>query len=136
MWKVKKFTTPKRGHRGHDYMVIGFTTTYVISAYHHNSCEFDCTHGEVYSIQHHVIKFVSDLQMVGGFLQALQFPPPIKLTTTDITEILLTLSLNTINQPNNKTNFFRWLMWSCLLLTKLTVLTTLLDEWQSFLYTL
>ena len=25
-------------------------------------------HGEVYSIQHYVIKFVSDLRQVGGFL--------------------------------------------------------------------
>ena len=39
-------------------------------------------HGEVYSIQHYVIKFVSDLRQVGGFLQVLQFPPPIKLTAT------------------------------------------------------
>jgi hypothetical protein len=38
--------------------------------------------GEVYSIQHYVIKFVSDLHQIGGFLQILQFPPPIKLTTT------------------------------------------------------
>ena len=38
-------------------------------------------HGEVYSIQHYVIKFVSDLRQVGGFLLALQFPP-IKLTAT------------------------------------------------------
>ena len=37
-------------------------------------------HGEVYSIQHHVIKFVSDLWQVGGFLRVLRFPPPIKLT--------------------------------------------------------
>jgi hypothetical protein len=35
-------------------------------------------HGEVYSIQHYVIKFVSDLQEVGGLLQLLRFPPPIK----------------------------------------------------------
>ena len=35
-------------------------------------------HGEVYSIQHFVIKFVSDLQQVGGFLWVLRFPPPIK----------------------------------------------------------
>jgi hypothetical protein len=27
-------------------------------------------------IQHYVIKFVSDLQQVGGFLRVLQFPPP------------------------------------------------------------
>ena len=36
-------------------------------------------HGEVYSIQHYMIKFVSDLRQVGGFLQ---FPSPIKLTAT------------------------------------------------------
>jgi hypothetical protein len=34
--------------------------------------------GEVYSIQHFVIKFVSDLWQVGGFLRVLRFPPPIK----------------------------------------------------------
>jgi hypothetical protein len=31
-------------------------------------------HGEVYSIQHYVIKFVSDLRQVGGFLWVLRFP--------------------------------------------------------------
>jgi hypothetical protein len=35
--------------------------------------------GEVYSIQQYVIKFVSDLRQVGGFLRVLRFPPPIKL---------------------------------------------------------
>jgi hypothetical protein len=39
-------------------------------------------HGEVYSILHYVLKFVSDLRQVGGFLRVLRFPPPIKLTTT------------------------------------------------------
>ena len=39
-------------------------------------------HGEVYLIQRYVIKFVSDLQQVGGFLSVLLFPPPIKLTAT------------------------------------------------------
>ena len=38
--------------------------------------------GEVYSIQHYVIKFVSDLRQVGGFLRVLLFPQPIKLTAT------------------------------------------------------
>ena len=32
-------------------------------------------HGEVYSIQCYVIKFVSDLRQVGGFLRLLRFPP-------------------------------------------------------------
>jgi hypothetical protein len=35
--------------------------------------------GKVYLMQHYVIKFVSDLPQVGGFLQVLSFPPPIKL---------------------------------------------------------
>ena len=39
-------------------------------------------HGEVYSIQHYVIKFVSDKRQVDGFLQVVRFPPPIKLNTT------------------------------------------------------
>jgi len=33
-------------------------------------------------VQHYVIKFVSDLRQVGGFLRVLQFPPPIKRTAT------------------------------------------------------
>jgi hypothetical protein len=37
-------------------------------------------HGEVYLIQHYVIKFVSDLEQVSGFVSVLRFPPPIKLT--------------------------------------------------------
>ena len=40
------------------------------------------THGEVHSIQLYVIKFVSYLWQVGGFLQVLWFPSPIKLTAT------------------------------------------------------
>jgi len=39
-------------------------------------------HGEVYSIQHDVIKFVHDLRQVGDFLLVLRFPPPIKLIVT------------------------------------------------------
>ena len=57
-------------------MVVGFITTYVISAYHHQRCEFEPRSGEVYSIQHYVIEIVSDLRQVGGFLH-------------NITEILL-----------------------------------------------
>ena len=40
------------------------------------------THGEVYLIQHYVIKFVSDLRQISSFLRVLRFPPPIKLTDT------------------------------------------------------
>ena len=40
----------------------------------------NAAHGEVYSIQHYVIKFASDLQQGGGFLQVIRFPLPVKLT--------------------------------------------------------
>jgi hypothetical protein len=53
-------------------------------------------HGEVYSIQHYVIKFISDSRQVGGFLRVFRFPPSIKLTVHDITEILLKVALSTI----------------------------------------
>jgi hypothetical protein len=39
-------------------------------------------YGKVGLIQQYVIKSVSDLRQVGGFLWVLRFPPPIKLTTT------------------------------------------------------
>jgi hypothetical protein len=38
--------------------------------------------GEVYSMQHYVIKFVRDLQQVSDVLRILRFSPPIKLTAT------------------------------------------------------
>jgi hypothetical protein len=33
-------------------------------------------------VQHYVMKFISDLRQVGGFLWVLRFSPPIKLTAT------------------------------------------------------
>ena len=68
-----------RENRGCDRMVVGFITTYAISAYHH-SCKFETRSGKVFSIQHYMIKFVCDLRQISGFIQVLQFPPPIKLT--------------------------------------------------------
>jgi hypothetical protein len=44
------------------------------------------------------LKFVGDLRQIGAFLRVHLFPPPIKLTTRYITEILLKVALNTINQ--------------------------------------
>ena len=53
-----------------DRVVVGFTTTYGISD------------GEVYHIQHFMIKFVSDMREVVGFLPKLRFPPQITLIAT------------------------------------------------------
>jgi hypothetical protein len=43
------------GCRGRDRMVVGFTTIYAISAYHHWCCEFESQSGQ--GVQHYVIKF-------------------------------------------------------------------------------
>jgi hypothetical protein len=66
--------------------VVGFTlqlsmqlvpiTTNVVS--------FNHAHGEVYSMQHYVIKFVTDLEQVDSFLRVLLFPPQIKVTAMRI----------------------------------------------------
>ena len=58
-------------------MVVEFmqsvpTTTNVVS--------LNPADGEVYTLQHLVIKFVSELRQVGGFLHVHCFPPPVKLT--------------------------------------------------------
>jgi hypothetical protein len=50
-------------------------------------------HGEVYSIQHYVMMFVSDLGQVSGLLR---FPPPIKLTAMN--QIWMSLAPLAIHQ--------------------------------------
>jgi hypothetical protein len=62
-----------RHHRGRDRMIVEFTITYAISAYHHQRCKFEPRSGKVYSIQDYVIKFVSDLRQVSDFLRLLRF---------------------------------------------------------------
>jgi hypothetical protein len=62
-----------------------------------------CVHGEVYSIQYYVIKFVSDLRQVGGFLLALVSSTN-KTDCHDITEILLKVALNIIALTSNPIN--------------------------------
>ena len=53
-------------------------------------------HGEVYSIQHYVIKFVSDLQQISGFSTGNLVLSINKTDCHNITEILLKVALNTI----------------------------------------
>jgi hypothetical protein len=50
-------------------------------------------HGEVYSIQHYVIKFVSDTRQVRSCLRILRFPPP-------ITAIWNSLNKSDMNKKN------------------------------------
>jgi hypothetical protein len=56
-------------------MVVGFTTTPVQSVpITTKVVSSNLVHGKVYSKQHYVIKCVSDLWQVGGFLQS-NWPP-------------------------------------------------------------
>jgi hypothetical protein len=63
-------------------MVIGFTIPVQSVPIATNVVSSNPVYDEVYSIQHYMIKFVSDLGQVSGFLRVLRFPPPIKLTIT------------------------------------------------------
>jgi hypothetical protein len=86
---------------GRDHMVVGFTTTYAISAYHHWCCKkvrisirARCTT---------LCDLISDLRQVGGFLRVLPVSSTNKTDHHDITEILLKVALNTIKQANKLT---------------------------------
>jgi hypothetical protein len=48
-----------------------------------------------------MIKLVSDLRQVGGFLRVLRFPPPIKTDRHDIAAIVLNVAISTITQTTN-----------------------------------
>ena len=82
-----------------DHMAVGFITTDMQAVtITNNVVSSNSTHGEMYLIQHYVIKFVNDLKHVSGFLWGpySSFPPPIKLTRHDIIKILLNVALITI----------------------------------------
>jgi hypothetical protein len=62
-------------------MVVGFTTTYVISSYHHQSCEFEsCSWWGVFDTTL-CDKVCQWLSTFSGFRRVFWFPPPIKLTS-------------------------------------------------------
>ena len=85
---------------GPDHMIVGFITVcnqrlYITA----KVVSLNPSHDEVYSVQHYVIKFLSDLRQVSGFLWVLQFPSLIKKKKKDrheITGLLLKVALNTI----------------------------------------
>jgi hypothetical protein len=59
------------GRRGRDRMVVGNTTTYAIVPITTEVVISNLDQGDVYSIQHYVINFVSDLWQIGDFLRVL-----------------------------------------------------------------
>jgi len=88
----------ERSRRGRDRMVVGFSTTYAISAYHHWCWEFKSRSGRG-------VKTLCDT--VCQWLATCRWSspgPPVSSTNKtdrhDITEILLKVALNTIKQTN------------------------------------
>ena len=70
----------KRDHRGRDCMVVGLQLPVQSVPITTKALSLNPAHGEVYSIQHYAIKFVTDLRQVSGFFRVFRSPPPIKLT--------------------------------------------------------
>ena len=63
-----------------DVYFISIDWSYGIWIYYYLCPSVPITTKVVSSIQHYVLKFVSDLRQVDGFLRVLRFPPPMKLT--------------------------------------------------------
>jgi hypothetical protein len=63
------FHAEKGAGRGRGRMVVRFTTTVQPVPITTNVVSSNPVHGEVYSIQYYVIKFISDLREGRGFLQ-------------------------------------------------------------------
>jgi hypothetical protein len=80
---------------GRDHMIVGVSTTYAISAYHHWCCEFESDQGEGTTL----------CDKVCQCLAAGRWYPLVSSTNKtdrhDITEILSKVALNTIKQTTN-----------------------------------
>ena len=104
IYSVFFITYYSRGRRGHDRMVVGFTTTCAISTYHHWCCQFESRSGR--DVQHLCDKVCQWLTTGRWFSLSTPVSSTNKSARHDITEILLKVALNTIKQTNN--NIFIW----------------------------
>jgi hypothetical protein len=95
-----------RGHGGQDGMVIRFTSTYAIGAYHHWCCEFKSRSGRD---AQHCDKVCQRLATGQWLSQGTPISSNYKTDRYDITEIWLKVALNTI-KPNQSTvlQYNRW----------------------------
>jgi hypothetical protein len=120
--------------RGSDLMVVGSTTTYAISAYHHWSCEFEPRSWQS----------VFDTTLCDKACQWLTtgwcFSPVSSINKTDchdITEILLKVALH--HNPNHVCRFVDWifeLFWQCDILFFFNFIILLwINKLQSIIYT-
>ena len=90
-----------RGRRGRGRMVVWFTTTYAISAYHHWCCESEFRSGR--GMHHYVGQW---LATVPWFSPGPRVSSTNKTDRHDIAEILLKVTINTRKPTNQPTNRF------------------------------
>ena len=87
-----------RGRCGRDPMVVGLTTTCAFSAYHHFSCQFEPRSWRGV-LDTAICYKVCQLLITGlCFLQCTPVSSTNKTDHQNISEILLKVALNTINQ--------------------------------------
>ena len=90
---IVNYIIEERGRRGRDRMVH-VQSVHIIT----KVVSLNPVHYEVYSIQHYVMKFVSNLREGQWFSSGTPVSSTNKTDLRDITEILLEVPLNTINQ--------------------------------------
>jgi len=88
-------------YRGRDRLVVGFTTTYAIRAYHHKHCEFESRSWRGVLDTTLCDKVCQSLVLGGWFSPGTPVSSTNKTDLHDITEILLKVALNTITQLNH-----------------------------------
>ena len=93
-FSLSRFVNYREDSIERDRMVVGYITTYAISAYN-KRCEFESRSCKVYSIQHYLKKLVSELRQdrlsPGTLVSSTN-----KTDRNGIAEILLIVLLNTI----------------------------------------
>ena len=99
------FCLISRGCRGRDRMIVGFTTTCAISTYRHLRCEFE-SHSWRGVLDTTLCDKVCQWRATG---QWFSLNTQVSSTNTtdchNITEILLKVALNTIDNPNPLSHF-------------------------------
>ena len=100
-----------RGCHGRDHMVVGFTTTYAISAYHHECCEFELHWGR--GLLDTTLGDKDCHWLVAGqwFSPCTLVSSNNKIDCHEITEILLKVELNSITLSKTVA-FNNWRRWN------------------------
>ena len=117
-----------RGHRDRHRIVVGFTTTYAISAYHHWSCEFETR------LWRGLLDTTSCDKVCQWLVTGQCFSPGTRVSSTnktdhhDISEILLNVVLNTINLNLSHSVWWGHFFNTCMIMTFQVLVSTILKS--------